>query len=171
MFTVISLILAFFIKIPVVPAAPFLKFDISDIPIFIATLILGPHSGLSILFCVCTLRSILFSSAGMIGFIIRMTSAINVICLGYLYKQSRYSVMKSIIVVFISVVLCLIVKVPLNYIFWVYFWNIPSSSLEHLMFSVIVPFNIVKVILNSVLAIYFTSIIKKFSRRNTITYH
>ena len=170
MFTVISLILAFFIKFPVIPATPYLKFDISDVPVFVATMLLGPQTGLSILLCVCSLRCILFSSAGIVGFVIRMTSSINVLFLGYLYNKPK-NIVRTTLTIILSIFACLIIKIPLNYVFWVYFWGIPKANLDEFMLSVIIPFNIIKIIVNSVLSVYVSRVIEKFLSRNKFTYH
>ena len=48
----ISVILVAFVRIPLVPAAPFLVYDMADAPVLIGTLLFGPVPGMTILLVV-----------------------------------------------------------------------------------------------------------------------
>ena len=169
MFTAISLAMAIIIKIPLVPSVPFLKLDISDIPILIATLASGTTSGITVLFSVSILRTILFSSAGWAGFIIHMTSAISVIIIGEFLKDKNASIIKNIPIILLATLLCMSIKIPISYILWVYIFNMPKEYLNGIIFTIIIPFNIIKSMINCLASLYiFKRTCKIFEKAENI---
>lgn len=168
-FTVSSLLLAFFVRIPLIPALPFIKLDISDTPILIATLLSGPVSGCYILFVVSFLRFLLFSSAGFIGFITRMTSAIIVLSISFI-KKNNINIFIKILILLLGIIFCLLVKIPINYFSWIYFFGVPKNVVCDLMLSYIVPFNLFKSTLNCVLALMLTKSCKNMLNKISKTF-
>ncbi|BED92755.1 MAG: ECF transporter S component [Candidatus Paraimprobicoccus trichonymphae] len=160
-FTVISIILSIFIKIPVNFSLPFLKLEISDSIILIVSVILGIRSGVYILITVNILRTLFFSTASWIGFIIRSLNIILIFIFYYFFK-SKNIIFKYFLIIF-GTALFLAIKIPLNYFFWVHIFGISRNVLDILVFKVIVPFNIIKVLSNYFLAIIFIKPIKMLS--------
>lgn len=150
-FSLISLVIAFITRVPVIPSLPFLKLDISDAPILIATLISGVSSGISVLVTVSIMRFMLFSSAGIVGFLIRMTSILVILSLGYFRKENK-NFIKKIIVLLLGIASCIAIKIPLNYVFWVYMFSIPKDVILNMLMPYILPFNIFKIFLNCIIA-------------------
>jgi riboflavin transporter FmnP len=142
--------MSFLIKIPLILPLPFLKLEISDVPIFISALISGMPSAVSILIAVTVLRTLLLSSAGWPGFIFRMTSVVIIffLCLSKKFSNIIY----KITCIFLGILICVIVKVPINYILWVNLFGISKTLLDNLLFTAIIPFNIIKHVLNCILA-------------------
>lgn len=147
----ISLAVSFFIRIPVIPVLPFIKLDLSDVPALLAALISGIPSGITVLLSSCIIRALLFSSAGIVGFIVRTTSIILVVGLG-IYRNVRGKLKKAAAIV-LSCLICSFIKVPINYFFWVYFFGIPKDLLDDLLIPFVLPFNIFKSLLNCFLAV------------------
>lgn len=151
MFAVTSLVLAFIGNISIFPVFPFLKADISDMPVFLSTIIFGIPSGVNILLTVSTIRALLFSSSSWIGFVIRLTSIIIIFSLGF-SKKIKSKFLKVLIII-LGVVLCLILKLSLNYFFWINFFSISKSVISSLLFTIILPYNIIKILVSLILAI------------------
>ena len=144
MFSVMSLVLAFLGNLTLFPVFPYLKADLSDMPIYLATLISGAPSGMTVLLTVSTIRMLLFSASGWIGFIIRMTSTVLIIFLGIAQKYTLSKIFK-IIIVGIGIVICIFVKLSINYFFWTNFFPISKECLNSLLWSIILPYNIAKI--------------------------
>ncbi len=157
-FTSISIVLAFFAKIPISPFLPFLKLDFSDAPAFAAALMFGAPSGIIILVVTSVIRAIFFSAAGIVGLFMRMTSIVPIIILGYLYNRYN-SKQNKIICVGLAVVLGTLVKLITNYILWLYFFKIPN--LTEYIFAVALPYNFIKFLLSILIALEFIKIVKK----------
>lgn len=164
MFTAISLAMALIIKIPVIPSVPFLKLDISDIPIFIATLSSGISSGLTVLFVVSLLRALLFSSVGWAGFIMRMTSCITIIIIGLFFRNKNLSIIKNIPAILLGTIICILIKIPLNYIIWIYLFGMSKEYVDSIIF-IIIGFNAVKLLFNWIISIYIFKKTNKIFRK------
>ena len=52
--------------------------------------------------------------------------------------------------IFLGICLSILIKIPLNYFAWLYFFGIPKESTDSLIFTVIVPFNIIKNLINCI---------------------
>ena len=153
MFSVMSLVLAFLGNLTLFPVFPYLKADLSDMPIYLATLISGTSSGLTVLLIVSAIRMLLFSASGWIGFIIRITSTVLIIFLG---TSRKYNIPKlfKVIIVGIGIVMCIFVKLSLNYFFWTNFFPISKECLNSLLWSIILPYNIAKILFSLFIAFW-----------------
>lgn len=182
-FAVLSLAVAFFTRIPIIPSLPFLKLDLSDTPVLIATLISGVPAGVSVLFTVCTLRLMFFSAAGFAGLVIRLTSLVLIFTMGFLTEKNSsnrenisdsgqkreslpspiflYFSAKNIIFLVAGILICTLIKIPLNYLFWIYFFGLPKNFIVDMLIPFILPFNIVKATINCILAL----ILKPFAQK------
>lgn len=157
-FIIMSLILALlFGKISIFP---FLKLDFSDLPVFLATLISGASSGIIVLFVVSFLRSLMFSSAGWIGFLIRITTVIVVIGLD-LFWHKKIKMIYKILGISFFIVLCLIFRLILNYYFWIDFFGISPNIIDGMLFTIILPYNLLRILASLIAAIFLEQPLKK----------
>lgn len=160
-FIVLSLILGFLGRLSILPIFPFLKLDFSDIPVFLSTLISGIPSGLIVLFVSLILRTFMFSSSGWIGFVIRSTSAIIVIFLGIFNSNKKPF---KIFGITFGILICLFFKLIINYLLWTNFFNISPTIINKFMISVIIPYNLLKLVItilsSYILENYVNKIIK-----------
>lgn len=159
-----SLLLAFWIKIPIMPSLPFLRLDISDAPILIATMLSGYSSGISILFTVSILRCMFFSSAGFMGLIVRLTSVFLVLSV-YCLRKPNINITYRVLMSVLCVLICICVKLPINYLGWIYIYGMPKKIITNLMLPCILPFNALKITLNYLLAIILFKPFKKLFAR------
>lgn len=162
-FIVLSLILGFLGRLSILPIFPFLKLDFSDIPVFLSTLISGIPSGLIVLFVSLILRTFMFSSSGWIGFVIRSTSAIIVVFLG-IFNSNKIKKPFKILGITFGILICLFFKLIINYLLWTNFFNISPTIINKFMISVIIPYNLLKLVItilsSYILGNYVNKIIK-----------
>lgn len=45
MLAAVAVVSVYFIKFPLLPSAPFLEYDIADVPVLIGTMLFGPSAG------------------------------------------------------------------------------------------------------------------------------
>lgn len=159
-FSAVSIILAFIGSFSIFPVFPFLKADISDMPVFLATLLFGIPSGTTILLTVSIIRALLFSSSGWIGFVIRITSIIIVAFLGISrrYKNKLF----KILIITLGIALCLALKLSLNYFFWINFFSISKETINSLLLTIILPYNIIKVLISILFAFMLRKYLDKY---------
>lgn len=158
-FIVLTLILGYFGRLSILPVFPFLKLDFSDMPIFLATLICGIPSGAVVLLVSSSFRTLLFSSAGWAGFIIRLTSLIVTLFIGIFGKQKNKFIKISGIT--FGTIICLFLKLLINYFLWINLFFISPEVLNKFMFPVIVPYNVIKLAVTVGMAFYLEKPIKK----------
>lgn len=163
MFIVITLVLGFFGRLSIFPVFPFLKLDFSDIPVFLVTIISGIPSGIFVLLISSAFRSLMFSSSGWMGFIIRSTSLIMIIFIGIFYKAKIKKIYK-ILGIILGILLCLIIKLMLNYFVWLNFFSISHDLVNAFMLSIIVPYNFLKLIITTVSAFLLANPVRKIMK-------
>lgn len=153
-----SLVLAIISHYLSVPMVPMLKVDISDFPIFLSTFLLGAPSGYIILFAVSFIRSLFFSSAGWTGFIMRMVSCIPIFFIGIYQKKGQ----KLFLLMICATIFSVFVKIPVSYIFWTKFHFMPPEFIKSIMFPIVIPYNLIKNLVNLLLAYLFYKKMKNF---------
>ncbi len=161
MFIVISLILGFFGRLSIFPVFPFLKLSFADIPVFLATLVSGIPSGILVLLISSGLRTIMFSSAGWLGFIMRANSIIMVVFIGLFYYKNSIKKIYKILWLSLGILICLTVKLIFNYFVWIGFFSVSRDLLDSLMLPMIIPYNLLKLIVTVGATFYLENPVKK----------
>ncbi|NLB61870.1 MAG: hypothetical protein GX802_05580 [Clostridiales bacterium] len=118
----IAIVLVYLVHVPIIPSAPFLEYDLADVPIFLGTFLYGTPTGLMITFVVCVLQGILFSQqSGIIGIIMHMiaTGAFVLVC-GGITKHKNTNSTRSLALGLGSATMILLM-IPLNLIFTSFF--------------------------------------------------
>ncbi|NLD88575.1 MAG: ECF transporter S component, partial [Clostridiales bacterium] len=71
----LGVVLAYLVRFPIFPQAPYLEYDAADIPILIVGFAFGPFWGLLITFIVAALQAMTVSAqSGIIGFVMHFLS-------------------------------------------------------------------------------------------------
>ena len=63
MLAAISIVLVMLIRIPLIPAAPFLEYDMADVPVLLAAFLISPGAGLLVLFVVSVIQAFIQEGA------------------------------------------------------------------------------------------------------------
>ena len=160
----LSLILVYFIHFSIFPAAPYLEYDMADIPILIGTFMFGPVSGVLLTAVVSVLQWLLVSpGGGWVGAVMHFfATGAFALAAGLIYRQlhSRGGALLSLAV---GSVCMIVLMIPLNYIFTVNFYGTPKDVLDAMIWPIIVPFNAIKAGLNSILTFFlYKSVAKLF---------
>ncbi len=142
----------YFIKFPLLPSAPFLEYDIADVPVLIGTMLFGPSAGLVILLITSAIQAFTVSSSShIIGFLMHFcASGVPFLPPIFLYirPDARTSMAAGLAV---GSVLMTLVMIPLNLIFTGIFMGTGVEAVVKMLIPAIIPFNLIKACLNSVL--------------------
>lgn len=132
------------------PAVPFLQYDVADIPVLIGTMLFGPGSGLLILLLVSVLQGVTISaSSGWVGIVMHFcASGALVVVSGVIYHRWK-TVWSLILGLVLGSLAMTALMVPLNLFFTVRFLGVPSQAVKDLLVPAIIPFNLIKSVLNS----------------------
>lgn len=168
-FSALATIVMFF-EFPILPTAPFLKIDLSDVVVIIGGFILGPLSGILIALCKVLLHWIITGG----GFPALIGDFISFICslaifLPLIYKKRKITIIKAIV----AVLLLTIVASVLNYFVMLplyiklFNFNIGMPISKYIL-TAIIPFNIIKgvilIVVSSFVIHKLQAVIKKQSK-------
>ena len=171
MLAAISVVLVAFVSIPLVPGAQFLRYDMADVPILIATLLFGTLPGLAVLFVTSAIQAFLFGGDGWVGLLMHfIASGALVVLTGEFYKRHQ-KMSHAIIGMALGTIAMTAIMVPMNYIFTVHVYGQPKEMVDALMLPGIIPFNLLKAGLNSILAGILFKALGPFLRKNRDIVH
>ncbi len=151
------------LQISILPAAPFLKYDPADIPAILAGFAMGPLAG----FAVEVLKNLLAIVAGMApgglvgesantlaGGVFVLVSAII-----YWRRKSRGTAIIGMIAATVVAALAMAVA---NYYIFLPIWGIPMEQLKTYAIRFILPFNLLKFAISSVLTFLLYKRVRHF---------
>jgi len=150
MMTAVSIVLLFLIRIPW-PAAPFLEYDPADLPIYITAFAFGPVEGLMVTLIVCLIQAFGLGGSGIYGFVMHfIATGIVTVAIGAMYKRNKTkkTAIKALV---IGVILTTIVMCVMNILVTPAFMGAPREAVIAMLPTVIIPFNLVKAGVNSLL--------------------
>lgn len=169
MLTALSIVLVYTVRMPLIPAAPFLEYDAADIPVLIGSMMLGPVSGIIILLAVCIIQALTVSaSSGWIGFVMHfIASSVLVLTASLIYKKKQTTA-SLVIGLIIGSIAMTAVMIPLNLLFTGIFLGAGVETVVGMLIPAIIPFNLLKAGINSVVTFaVFTpikTILKKYTK-------
>lgn len=144
--------LLMFFEFPLLPSAPFLQYEPSDVPVIFAGLFYGPLGGI----VVAVVKSLIFAisgknATGFIGLAAAVIASITLL-LGtvsiYRVKAKKISLVAGVILGTVSIT---VVMVLLNYFVLLSAWGIEEAARMPLILSAVLPFNIIKGLISSIL--------------------
>ncbi len=147
------------------PAAPYLKYDLMDIPMLIAGLTLGPVGGGLVLVIGSAIQSLLFGEGGLPGFVMHVLASGTLILVASLIYR-RYKTTTAMIAGLVLGSLAMAaVMVPLNLIITVHWYGVPMDVVKAGLIPVTIPFNLLKAGLNSAITFAVVMAIKPVLNR------
>jgi riboflavin transporter FmnP len=147
--------IAYFIDFPILPAAPYLKMDLSDIPAIIGAFAFGPVAGIFIELIKNILHFIVKSETGGVGELANFLSgAAFVVAASLIYFRNKKR-SSAIIGLALGTILMTIVMIFANYfimlpLYMPALFQGPKSVIYNLILTTTLPFNILKGVIVSV---------------------
>ncbi len=155
----LSVVLVYAIHLPLIPAASFLEYDPADIPILIAAFAYGPVAGILLTIVVSIIQGLTVSAAsnvyGIIMHIIATSTLVLVASGIYCKFRSRLG---GILGLFLGTLSMGVIMMVANHFVTPHFTGWPVAEVDALLLPGILPFNLVKGGINSVVtfAVYKT---------------
>ena len=166
--TAIAIVLVALVRIPLIPVAQFLVYDMADVPILIGTLLLGTVPGLML---VSVFQMLLFSADGWIGLVMHFVASGALVVLVGLFYRRRQKMRDAIIGMVLGTIAMTAVMIPMNLIFTVEFLGTPRQVVMDMLVPAIIPFNLLKGGLNCVISGLLFQALVPFLRRNKQPVH
>ncbi|MCI8336318.1 MAG: ECF transporter S component [Peptococcaceae bacterium] len=152
MWVALSVVLIMLVQVPLFAAAPWMKYDMADVPVIIASLYLGPVSGLMILAAVSLIQAMYFGGDGMVGFLMHFIASGSLVFLTSVIYQKKQTLLGLVMGLAVGACTMVAMMIPMNFIFTVHFFGVPQEMVKEMMLPVIIPFNAIKAGLNAVIS-------------------
>ena len=151
----LSLILVALIHFPIFPAAPYLEYDMADVPIVLCSFLFGPWAGLALTAVVSVLQWLLISPQSQVWGAIMHFCATGVLVLftGCMYRKHKTKKRAGLSLILGAVGMVLIM-IPLNLLITPIYSGMPVDSVAGLLVPILIPFNAIKAGINAVLSFF-----------------
>ncbi len=164
----IALVLVYFIHFPLIPAAPFLQYDMADVPVLLVTVLFGPWWGLCVLATVSLVQAFLLGGDGWVGAVMHVVSSGVLVMLVGAFTQRCVKPLRLGIGLVLGTLAMAAVMVPMNLTLTVYFLGTPRAAVVQMLLPVILPFNLLKAGINSVLTAAVYAALRPLLRRQRV---
>ncbi len=141
-----------FLRFPIFPTAPFLEFDMADVPIILGALIFGPFWGLILTLVVCIFQGIVLSSnSGIWGILMHfIASGTYVVVAGAFYRRGMSK--KNPLGLLIGTITAVAIMMPANIVITPIYTGAPRQVIIDMILPTLLPFNLIKFAANSIIA-------------------
>lgn len=161
MMAAISLVLMFMIRFPF-PPFPAMVYDPADIPIIISSFAFGPLSGILITIVVSIIQAFALGGDQIVGFFMHvMATGSFALVAGLLYKRNKTKKM-AIIALIVGSLIMTAIMVGWNLIITPWYYKMPVNAVVAMILPVILPFNLMKAAINSMVIFLIYKPIAKF---------
>ena len=161
MMAALSVVLVILVHFPIIPAAPYLEYDAADIPVLITAFAVGPVSGMAVLFVVSLVQAFLLGGNGIIGFVMHFAASGFLVLISSLIYRRKKSVLSLVIGLALGSLVMIAAMIPLNIIFTPILFSTPVEAVVQLIIPVLIPFNLIKAVANSIISFAVYSAVKK----------
>ena len=139
----------FFIRIPIMGAAPFLKYDPKDIAIVIGGFMFGPLAAFASAFAVAFLEMVTVSESGIIGMLMNLLSSAAFACSAAAIYRFRKTLAGAVAGLAAGCALATSAMLLWNYIITPVYMGVPRPVVASMLVPVFLPFNLIKSVLNA----------------------
>ena len=168
MLAAMAYIVMAFIRIPIMPAAPFLEYDPKDIFFVIAGFLFGPLESFVIIVLVCLIEMVTVSTSGPIGLLMNVIASVCfVIPAALIYKKKK--TLPFAVIGLAAGVLCMTGSMVLwNWLISPLYMGVPKEVIVPMLPTVFAPFNLIKAGINMALTLIIYKPISTILRKSGI---
>ena len=141
------------VHLNIVPAAPFLTYDPKDVVITIGGFIYGPAEVLIISFIVAFLEMITVSDTGIIGFVMQVIATLSFSGVAAVIYRRFHTHKGGFMALFAGTICMAIIMVLWNLLLSPIYLGTDRSTVVAMLVPAIIPFNILKGVINSVIVL------------------
>jgi riboflavin transporter FmnP len=153
MLSAMAYLTVLFIRIPIIPAAPFLDYDPKDIIIVIGGFLYGPMAAFTITVVVAFIQMVTVSSTAHIGFIMNVISGTAFCCTAaYIYHKKR-DIKGAAMGLGFAALFATAVMMLYNYLLAPLFMMTSREVVTGLLLTGFLPFNLISNIANAALTV------------------
>jgi riboflavin transporter FmnP len=159
----LSIVLVMLVKFPIIPSAALLEYEPGDVPMLIGAFMYGPLTGLLMTILVATIQAFTVSAAsGWVGLLMHViATGTLVVVAGSIYR--KFHTHKGAFAGLAAGAICMtLVMIPSNLFFTVKFYGVPYNAVIAMLPTAILPFNIIKSLINSIIVLVVYKPLSRF---------
>ncbi len=138
-------------RVALVPAAPYLQYDMADVPILLAAFLLGWAPGLWVLALVSLIQGVALGENGLVGALMHFCATGGQV-LAAVYLANKLGGLRGLAIGLLAgAVTRMLIMVPLNLLITVYVFGQPAEVVRAAMLPGIMPFNFLVAAINSLI--------------------
>ena len=156
MLAAVAYLMVALIRIPVMPAAPFLKYEPKDVIITIGGFLLGPMASFITSLLVSMIEMVSFSETGIIGCLMNLLSTCSFACTASLIYKNQHNLSGAVLGLLGGTATMATVMLLWNWLVTPLYMGVERYVVEGMLLTVFLPFNLLKAGFNSafVLGLY-----------------
>ena len=161
-----AFIMVFFVRIPIMPSVPFLKYEPKDIIIVIGGFIYGPVAAFSVSAIVAALEFITISDTGIIGLVMNIISSCAFACTAsaiYKYRRTMGGAIGGLVC---GVVVMTALMLLWNYLITPLYMKIDREVVKAMLIPAFLPFNLIKGVLNMAFTLFLYKPVTRALRKS-----
>lgn len=148
----LSLVLELVIHFPIIPAAPFLLYAAGDLPMLLASIILGPLEAIVITASTSVLFALITGEGGPWGMLMHFIASGTFILVFYLVfrgtlfsksKDRKASMVNLLLALLLATVSRAAIMIPANILITPIYMKVPVEVVKGLLLPAIIPFNLI----------------------------
>ena len=161
MFAALAYVVMVFIRIPLMPAAPFLEYDPKDVLFVITGFLLGPLESFLSIILVCLIEMVTVSDSGPIGLLMNVIASLFFVMPAVLIYHKKRTLPAALIGL-----ICGIIGMTGSMLLWNYlvtpgYMGVPRDVVVSMLPTVFLPFNVIKAGINMAITLIIYKPISK----------
>lgn len=163
MLTALSIVLMLFVRFPLFPSAAYLEYEPMDVPLLISGMHFGPASGFLVVVLSSIIQAFTVSGAnGWIGALMHIiSSGVLVLVASFIYNKNKTR-KNAILGLIAGTIAMTLIMIPANLIITTNLYGVPIEVVKATLFTVTIPFNLLKAGINSVITFIIYKPISNF---------
>lgn len=137
--------------IPIFPAVSWMRYDMADVPILVGSLLLGPLPGMIILVITSAIQAFVLGMDGMAGFIMHVIASGTLLLIPSIIYRRKATFKRLVIGLVLGTLGMTTIMIGWNLIITPIFLGASMETVLEMMVPFIIPFNLIKAGLNSMI--------------------
>jgi len=152
-FIALAVVAGYFIHFPILPAAPFLLYDPGHIFLLIASFKFGPKAGMIMTLPYALIFVLLTGQGGPWGALMNFLSTSAMVMVASFIYLKKHDRIGAIIGLILGTLAMTAIMVPANLVITPLYMGVPRGVVIQLLLPAIIPFNLLKGVLSSILTL------------------
>jgi riboflavin transporter FmnP len=162
MFTAIAAALITLVHFPLFPAAAFLQYDPADVPILICAFAYGPAAGLAVTLIASFIQAFFLGGDGIYGFLMHVIATGTLTLTASLLYRRKHTRVGAVAGLICGTLAMGLVMLLANHFITPFFLQVPAEMVDSMLLPIILPFNLLKAGINSLLTFFVYKPISRF---------